>query len=334
MSTLGEVIPINPEFARQRELYEHFSPAEGAKLADYATQITHFDTNLHKHQLIPTRRIFIDAVSDGVNQLFVDATNEEVEFSKQHLTNYGLTLNAARYDRVSGSRNVSFFSWVTCVRRLANFTNGRPNVEIVYAENEGANTRSTQEFWKDIYENTVNDHETEVALFNYTLGAGIENKDPEFLQDVVERMSNESALNVLAISEYDDQKIIRITFDTFNMLLREAGEAGWSNAKVLTSRLEQMAKRDVPLQSLMNALSNQVTAQFNKAGILNNGQKFDDLSLLNVGHVPEAINRCLYLVFEFGKDHPEGHDSLNYQLTGQIIGQLALESNRILHESE
>jgi hypothetical protein len=261
----------------------------------------------------------------GFQTLIEDQPVEDIQAARDVIFNYSNRLKAQDVD-IDGS----FQSWINKVRQLAGLTLWSEQNGITYrTDTEGVT--SSADFWRDIYLEVVDKSQAVQALRTYILGPNTENKDSSYLLETIERMQEEGVASTLHIesSHLKSNRLIRDAYDNFSRMLGEAADSGWTNAAAIQRMQEKIPKRGFPLHAVTNNLGNQVTRILNRQAAQEGGAQLDYLNELDITHMPEAIARCLHLVFNFGQT-PEGHDSLNYELTGQILGIMCREADRLI----
>lgn len=167
-------------------------------------------------------------------------------------------------------------------------------------------------------------------LRNFTFGPNISDKPSETLLAVVESIEALGAAQTFGYMRYN-RTMTSLACDLFVKTLREAGSLGWSNANVLEEALEAMPRRQIqPYQSIIH-LSNKAVHVLNKSGTFDE-TKLSMLSPVDIENTPEAIRRCMYVVFELGQQAPQ--ESQNFLLSGEICALILAEAESEFKETD
>jgi hypothetical protein len=289
-------------------------------LMDYVEHLTQVQDDWRGFANSKRPQTFIQAVTSEMESIIDTQEPEEIEAAQQLLITYGS-------DVVALKKYHAWNPWILKVRALAGLSMHLPGTNdstepLIKTEK----TYQVEAFWKKIYEASVAEPHLRVANFNYVLGPNIAGKDPSILSAINERLVEEPVTEVFQGFTKNPHRLIRTSFDVFKQLLDEATESGWDNARAVNGMLEKIPLKDMPLHSVIIELGNQITTLLNRSGATPEGVNFDRLDIYQPEHMGEAINRCMYLMFELGKSGD--NDPINYMLTAQILTKFCEEAAR------
>lgn len=178
-------------------------------------------------------------------------------------------------------------------------------------EDKGRNTLAL--LWGYAFKDSIRSRTGE-QLRNFTFGPNIVDKSPDNLLAVIDNIETIGAAETFGYTRHN-ATMTSMACDLFIRTLQEAGTLGWANANVLIKALEDMPRRQIlPYQSIIH-LSNKATHVLNKSGVLGE-TKLGRLSPIKIESAPEAIRRCMFVVFELGQQPPQ--ESLNFLLSGEV----------------
>jgi len=313
------------------EAVELLSPKPGMTAVEYAGVVIEQDGFWNAYTELPPS-LFARIVRVRFQDLIAIQPVEDIALAKDRLVKYtkDLQKGSPTYDDSDDYR--SSISWRRKVREMTGY-NPKLGVRTrTYAQQSEAQSYSSERFWQEVYNETSVATRVAEATMLYALGDKIEEKDPEILADLNERLATERVTDVFTTRTFKAaDRLVRVGYDSFSMLIREAAQSGWKNAVYLRDRIEKLPKRDLPHHAVLIHIGNEVTDVLNKNGVLDEGAQLDRLNPRDVAHAAEAVNRCTHLMFDFGQT-PPGHDPLNYQLSSQIYGYFFIEANRMLHD--
>ncbi len=308
--------------------------AEGTSAVEYAHQVTENNVTWGVGRRDQPRELFTTTVDQNFRALIEERSVEELEAAKQALVDYGRGLREQiTVDKWGIAKYPSgYLQWLMSLRVMSRLSwrvqAGDANKHIA-VDDLG---QSSESFWQEVFAKTAGDESSRLAFNSYVMGPKIAGKDPSILSDVVEQLQTEPVEEVLPGLPYSDPiSLRRRVFDNFSNIIKEASESGWRNASVLEALLAKIPKRDVPLHAVIVEMGNQVTALLNRQAAVQGEAALNPLNHRSHGHTAEAINRCMHIMFEYGKP-PEDQDPLNYLLTGQIITRLSNEADERLQK--
>jgi hypothetical protein len=288
--------------------------------AEYATHLTAIQSDWDGFSKSPRQRpaVFIQTVKQEMEKVIDDLSPDDIGDAKDVLTTYGM-----HQDKLKPSHEA--LSWILKVRALAGLSSYIPGMGAQESNtNKNEKAYKVEAFWRDVYNASATEESVKVAQFSYLLGPSISDKDPAVLSEFNERLAHEPLVDVINGFSNNPQKLIRVTYDVFKSIVHEAADRGWNNAKVVNGLLEEIPLTDVPMHSVLIELGNKVTSILNHTNITPSGIKLDKLHIYQPEHMGEAINRCVFLMFELGK--PGEDDPLNYMLTAQVLTKFCAEA--------
>lgn len=151
----------------------------------------------------------------------------------------------------------------------------------------------------------------------YVFSPFIFEKDTGYLLEIAERLEEASATEVFGFPENGDV-LEKWGYDLFTYILQSAGKAGWRNGEILSKTLSDLPKRDLPHHSILIHLSNLVVKSLNRDNSL--GVKLRQLRPTDIENVTEAIDRCMFVVFERGQRSDS--DPINFLVSADIANKV------------
>lgn len=275
------------------------------------------------HEIFGKATLLGDAVDQGIEKLIESNPQNIHKFTEVGLA-YDEHLKSSKY-YYGNYDSETFTSWRVFVSSQAAIPSDHKHEAYQYRTGKAdtipealVDPIGPKTPWRLIWLNTKTSSEYNGQFYRaHIFGPNIADKDTGMLLEALDHFEEEGIKEAFNFrSERQSGFIHRWAGDGFAKILEEAGAAGWGNAQMLSSALDKMPKRDIAQHSMIIHLANLITESLNRS--FSGEVELQKLRPTDIENTTEAINRCLYAVFELG-EQPKGKDPLNYLIMGEIV---------------